>query len=109
MKFLIDHQLPPALVDFFRERGYESQHVLDIEMASSSDAEVYEYASIQRFIIVTKDEDFFYLSRRLGSETGLLWIRLGNCRTRVLLATLDRQWSEIVRCFEAGDSIIEIR
>lgn len=59
MTFLIDHQLPPALVGFFHERGHESKHVLEIGMASCSDAEVYEYATAQQHIIVTKDEDFF--------------------------------------------------
>ena len=78
-------------------------------MASSSDAQIYEYATSNRCIIVTKDEDFFYLSRRSSSEAGLLWVRLGNCRTKVLLAALDRQWIEIVRCFEEGDRIVEIR
>jgi predicted nuclease of predicted toxin-antitoxin system len=109
VKFLIDHQLPPALVGFFRERGHESQHLLEIGMASCSDAEVYDYATAQHCIVVTKDEDFFYLSRRSSSGAGLLWVRLGNCRTRVLLAAFSQQWIEIVRCFEAGDHVVEIR
>jgi uncharacterized protein DUF5615 len=62
VKFLIDHQLPPALAGFFRERRYQCQHLLDIGMASSSDAEIYQYAISKQFIIVTKDEDFLYLS-----------------------------------------------
>jgi predicted nuclease of predicted toxin-antitoxin system len=109
VKFLIDHQLPPALVAFFRDRGYQCRHLLDIGMASSPDAEIYEYAASNRYIIVTKDEDFLYLSRRPGSDVGLLWVRLGNCRTKVLLAALDQQWIEIIHCFEAGDRIVEIR
>lgn len=109
MKFLIDHQLPPALSIFFRERGHQCQHLLEIGMASSSDFEIYEYATSNQCIIVTKDEDFLYLSRRSSSDARLLWVRLGNCRTRVLLAALDRQWIEIIRCFEAGDRIVEIR
>lgn len=109
MKFLIDQQLPPAPADFFRERGCESRHVLDLGMESSSDAGVFEFAKTRGFIIVTKDVDFLYLSRRMGSEPGLLWVRIGNCRTAVLLGALGRQWKEVVRCFEAGDSIVEIR
>jgi len=53
MKFLVDHQLPPALAGFFREHGHESQHLLEIGMASSSDAEVYEYAAAHDCIVVT--------------------------------------------------------
>jgi predicted nuclease of predicted toxin-antitoxin system len=109
VRFLVDHQLPPALVVFIRERGHESQHLLDVGMASSSDAEIYAYADAQRYIIVTKDEDFFYLARRIDSDVSLLWIRLGNCRTAALLWALDRKWTEIVRCFEAGDRVVEIR
>jgi predicted nuclease of predicted toxin-antitoxin system len=83
--------------------------LFEIGMASSSDLEVYEYAAAHGYIIVTKDEDFLYLSHRFRSDAGLLWIRLGNCRTRVLLTALDRQWVEIVRCFAASDRIVEIR
>ncbi len=109
MKFLIDHQLPPALAAFFRARGYPCQHLLEVGMASSSDEEIYQYAMSNQYIIVTKDEDFLYLSRRQDSDVGLLWVRLGNCRTKILLAALDRQWAEIIRCLESGDRIVEIR
>jgi predicted nuclease of predicted toxin-antitoxin system len=109
VKFLVDHQLPPALAGFFREHGHESQCLGEIGMDSSSDLEIYEYGAAHGCVIVTKDEDFLYLSRRFGSGAGLLWVRLGNCRTKVLLAAFDQQWSEIVRCFEAGDRIVEIR
>ena len=78
-------------------------------MSSSSDAEIYEYAASNRSIIVTKDEDFFYLARRPSSDVGLLWVRLGDCRTKVLLAALDQQWAEIIRRFKAGERVVEIR
>jgi predicted nuclease of predicted toxin-antitoxin system len=107
--FLVDHQLPPRLVDFLRDRGCESQHVMDLGMAASSDAEICEFARTKQWIIVSKDEDFFYLSRRLNSEVRLLWVRLGNCRTTTLLTAFEQQWKEIVRCFDSGDRIVEIR
>lgn len=78
-------------------------------MGSSSDFEVYDYAVAHGYIIVTKDEDFLYLSRRFGPGAGLLWMRLGNCRTAVLLAALDRRWIEIVHCLETGDLVLEVR
>ena len=109
MNFLIDHQLPPALVGFFRERGCEAQHVLQLGLASASDDEIFQHAGANGQIVVTKDEDFFYLCRRLGSDVGLLWVRLGNCRTSILLNAFSQQWNEIIRCFESGDRIVEIR
>jgi predicted nuclease of predicted toxin-antitoxin system len=109
VNFLIDHQLPPALVGFFRERGCESLHVSELGMTSCSDAEIFQYARANHQIIVTKDEDFFYLCRRLESDVSLLWVRLGNCRTSMLLTTFSQQWKEILGCFESGDRIVEIR
>jgi predicted nuclease of predicted toxin-antitoxin system len=109
VKFLIDHQLPPAPVSFIRECGHQCQHLLEIGMEQSRDIEVSNYATSNDCIIVTKDEDFFYLSRRSGSDFGLLWVRLGNCRTKALLAAFSQQWTEIVRCFEDGDRTVEIR
>jgi predicted nuclease of predicted toxin-antitoxin system len=109
VNFLIDNQLPPVPVNFFRERGCECHHVLDVGMASSSDIEIFEYATSHFQIIVSKDEDFFYLSRRLNSDIRLLWIRLGNCRTTDLISALERRWLKIARCFEAGENFVELR
>jgi predicted nuclease of predicted toxin-antitoxin system len=78
-------------------------------MASASDDEIFQYAKANRQIIVTKNEDFFYLCRGLESDVSLLWVRVGNCRTSILLTALGQQWNEIARCFESGDRIVEIR
>jgi predicted nuclease of predicted toxin-antitoxin system len=72
VKFLIDHQLPPSLTDFFREHGFDSEHVFEIGMATSTDASICEYASAQRSVIVSKDEDFLYLLRSPGCTARLL-------------------------------------
>jgi predicted nuclease of predicted toxin-antitoxin system len=82
---------------------------MDLSMASASDDEIFQYAKTNRQIIVTKDEDFFYLCRGFESDARLLWVRLGNCRTSILLTALGQQWDEIVRGFDSGERIIEIR
>lgn len=78
-------------------------------MAQASDAEICRYATEQGRIIVTKDEDFLYLASRPNSQIKLLWVRLGNCRTRALLAALEGIWPKIEAGLKAGDRIIEIR
>ena len=109
MKFLVDNQLPQALAEHLRKRGHDCQHVLDVGLSDASDVAICRYAEAQERILITKDEDFLYLSNQPKSKIRLVWIRLGNCRTAVLLAAIDRSWPTIESCFAAGDKVVEIR
>jgi len=109
VKFLIDNQLPPALAQYLRKRGFDCEHVLDIGLAEALDIEICRYAEAQERIIVSKDEDFLYLASQSKVKIRLLWVQLGNCRTAALLAAFDRFWASIESSLQAGDRIIEIR
>jgi predicted nuclease of predicted toxin-antitoxin system len=109
VKFLVDNQLPAALAHFLRKRGLECQHVLEVGFAEASDSETCRYALEHGRVIVTKDEDFLYLAGLPKSEIKLLWVRLGNCRTKALLAAIERIWPKIEAGLMAGERIIEIR
>lgn len=85
MKFLIDNQLPVALSRFIISLGGDSLHVSEAGLAEASDAEVWRFACDQERIVVSKDEDFLYLAAREPAKAGVLWVRLGNCRTAPLL------------------------
>ena len=109
MKFLVDNQLPPRLAQYLQQRGYDCQHVLDVGLATATDAEICEYAEKQQRIIISKDEDFLYRARHPNMQIRFLWVRIGNCRTRFLLETFDRLWSTIETRLKAGDRVVEIR
>ncbi len=64
MKFIIDNQLPRALIPFITDRGHDCQHVLDIGLGRESDVRIWKYASENKCIIVSKDEDFLFLAQR---------------------------------------------
>lgn len=109
MKFLIDNQLPPALAQYLRKRGFDCEHVLNVGLAEALDIEICRYAEAQERIIVSKDEDFLYLASQSRVRIRLLWVQLGNCRTAALLAAFDRLWPAVEAALNAGDQIIEIR
>ena len=88
MKFLVDNQLPAALARFLTSRGAECDHVLDLGMADASDADICKYASQNDLIVISKDEDFLYFANAPSSTLRFVWIRFGNCRTKVLLAAI---------------------
>jgi predicted nuclease of predicted toxin-antitoxin system len=109
VKFLIDNQLPAALADYLKKRGFDCEHVLHLGLGEASDTDICEYAIAQKAIIVSKDQDFLYLASKSNADIKLIWVRLGNCRTSALLEAFDRLWPEIQASLNAGDRVIEIR
>lgn len=109
MKFLVDNQLPPALARFIHnELKYEAVHVADMGLRDSSDRELWQYASENAFVLISKDQDF--ADTILKEPTAkLIWIRVGNCRRGFLLDLFRRIWPRILERLEAGDAYIEIR
>lgn len=63
----------------------------------------------KREFILSKDEDFFIFATRPLDEGYLLWLRMGNCRTRNLLTLLNGRWAEIEVAFHEGQRIVEVR
>ncbi|HEV2500699.1 MAG TPA: DUF5615 family PIN-like protein [Terriglobia bacterium] len=109
MKFLVDNQLPGALSGFLTSRGCDCVHVMEAGFGWAPDAEIWRYACESGRIVITKDEDFLHLANRQPQSGGVIWVRLGNCRTTNLLAAFERLWPRIQASIEAGDRVIEIR
>jgi predicted nuclease of predicted toxin-antitoxin system len=42
MRFLIDAQLPPALVRWLTEQGHDAEHVVDCGLAEADDRLIWE-------------------------------------------------------------------
>ena len=109
MTFLVDNQLPQALVRFFISRGQQAKHVLDLGMDEASDAAIWKYAGENDFVIVTKDEDFISLSLQNGTKNQVVWVRLGNCRTPALLAVFETALPKLIQALQQGDRVVELR
>jgi predicted nuclease of predicted toxin-antitoxin system len=109
VKFLIDNQLPPALARFIaQDLRVEALHVVDAGLRDASDAEIWQHASENDFVLISKDEDFVTLYLKTPSAR-LLWVRLGNCRRLFLLRVFGEQWKRILARFEDGDRFVELR
>jgi predicted nuclease of predicted toxin-antitoxin system len=109
VKFLIDNQLPGALTQFFRSRGFDCQHVSEIGLERAPDVEICRFATAESRILVSKDEDFFYIASHPNSNIRLVWVRLGNCRTSALMASFEKSWLQIEQLLKAGNAVIEVR
>jgi predicted nuclease of predicted toxin-antitoxin system len=108
-RFLVDNQLPGARARWLESRGFEAQHVLALDLAQSADVSIWLEAARVGAVIISKGEDFANLALVRRENVSVIWLRVGNCRTRALLETLERLWPEIERQLDAGARLIEVQ
>jgi len=109
VRFLVDTQLPPALARWLIEHDHEGEHVLNVGLAQGKDNAVWQYAIENKFVIVTKDEDFAEWIRRGRPGPSVVWIRFGNSSTGFLLKQIESLWPAVVRQLSLGERLIEVR
>ncbi len=90
MKLLFDqnlsHRLPARLADLFPQ----SAHVRVVALDHAPDDQIWEYARIHGFCVVTQDSDFAERSRLRGAPPKVVWLRCGNCTPQQVEAILRR-------------------
>ena len=86
MKLLLDENLSPDLVQDLSTDFPGSAHVRDLDLKSATDIAVWERARADRYTLVSKDSDFRQMSFLFGAPPKVVWIRLGNCSTKEILA-----------------------
>jgi predicted nuclease of predicted toxin-antitoxin system len=108
MRFLVDAQLPPALVRWLIDKGHEAEHVADQEMQAASDSAIWDYAMATSAVIITKDEDFAQRKVLTAAGPAVVWIRLPNTRRRELLEWFETVMPQILAALERGETLVEV-
>ena len=83
--------------------------MLALHLAQASDHAIWEKAASTGAVIISKDEDFAQLTLVRPEPVTVVWLRVGNCRTHVLLAKLEQLWPEITKQLDAGARLIEVQ
>jgi predicted nuclease of predicted toxin-antitoxin system len=102
LRLLFDHNLSPRLVRLLSDVYSECSHVQDLDMATASDTDVWNYAAEHGYTIVSKDADFHQRSLVRGAPPKVVWIRRGNCSVAET-ADLLRERSVAVERFHARE------
>ncbi len=109
MRLLFDQNLSRRLAQRLADIYAGSVHVGDIGLDRETDATVWEYARRDSFVLVSKDADFVDLIAQRGPPPSLVWLRVGNCTTRLVEQLLRARLLHIVHAFEtAGVPIVQI-
>lgn len=107
MKFLVDNQLPAALARWLSTNGLEAAHVLDLKLNDSDDEQIWAHAAAHGMVVISKDDYFQNRATHRGTVQ-VVWVRLGNCRNKALLARFENQLPAVISALERGTSVIEL-
>ncbi len=98
MKLLLDENLSDRIVPHILELFPESTHIKTVGLAHADDRIISEWAKQHGFSIVSKDTDFYYRSILFGHPPKFVWLRVGNCPTRLIVDLL-RSRHALIRDF----------
>jgi len=96
MKLLFDENLSPNLPRLVGAVFAGSEHVREIGLKGHTDEEIWNYARLHGFTIISKDKDFYQRALLYGSPPKLVWLRLGNCTRDELQALIQRHQMNIL-------------
>ncbi len=75
MKLLFDENLSYRLVDRLKDLFPDSTHVAIEALLHAPDADIWNYAKINGYAIVTADADFYELATAYGPPPKIIWLR----------------------------------
>lgn len=102
MKLLLDENVSPRLVEALARQFPGSAHVEALGLRGKPDSEIWELASREGFVLVSKDNDFRQLSFLHGAPPKVVWLSVGDAGTRVIGDLLQRS-VERLHSFEANE------
>ena len=108
MKALFDANLSPALVKALGLQFPHSDHVRDVGLRTATDDEIWNYAKVNEFSIVSKDTDFRERSFVKGAPPKVIWLDVGNAGTGDIIALVQRERLRILEFEEQPDAALLI-
>ena len=108
MRFLLDENLSPALVDLLKVAGHDAIHVRELGLASASDDAILERAGTDGRTLISADTDFGQLLAGSGAKLPSLILlrretdRTATAQAQLLLGNLN----EVLTDLEAGAIVV---
>ncbi len=108
MKLLFDQNISFRLVNKIIDVFPNSKQVRELDLEDASGSEIFDYAKINDFTIVTFDADFCGMSVLKGFPPKIIWIRTGNLTTNNIELFLKSKSKLILEFLEENFACLEI-
>ena len=103
MKLLFDQNISYRILKKIPDVYSGSSHVKFEGLMNASDLEIWEYARLHQFIIVTQDSDFNDLYLLKGFPPKILWFQTSNLGTDDLALILKNRQSDVLNFIDNGE------
>jgi predicted nuclease of predicted toxin-antitoxin system len=108
MTLWIDAQISPHLAPWLaKEFEIEVYSMEYLKLDEADDETIFEAAKKENAIVLSKDEDFLNLYRRLGAPPKLIWLTCGNTSNNYLKRLLAKTLKDALLLLEQDD-LVEI-
>jgi predicted nuclease of predicted toxin-antitoxin system len=109
MTFWLVAQLPPALAQYLIESfGVKAQALRAVGLRDATDREIFDAARQAGITIITKDDDFLELVRRLGTPPRIIWVTCGNATNKHLKQVFATTFAQARVLLAGGAQVVEI-
>ena len=78
MKLLLDQNISYKVVRLLADAFSDVKHVRSVGLVNVSDLEIWQYAKINGYTVITFDSDFIELSVLKSSLPKVIWLKFGN-------------------------------
>lgn len=95
MRLLLDENISWRLAALIQSPAAEVVHVRDVGLGSRPDTSIWQYASQQRFHLLTKDEDFVRLLLDRGFPPQIIVVNNAQVPVAQLAGFLLSRWGQI--------------
>jgi len=103
MKLLFDQNISFRIVKKVEDFLPLTSQVRLLGLENSKDSEIWEYAKMNGFTIVTFDTDFYDMSLIKGTPPKIIWLRIGNTATNNLVECLRSNYGLILEFMNNND------
>ncbi len=103
MKLLIDANLSPRVAEALRSAGFEAAHVVELDLLTATDDEIFDRAAEEGLVVVTADSDFGnLLAMRRATSPSVVHLRhvaelLTDAHVALLVANLPQVADDLER------------
>ena len=100
MRFLFDQNISHRILKLLPAKFSNSTSVKKEGLINATDRQIWEFAKLNDYVIVTQDSDLNDLNSLYGFPPKIIWIRTGNLKTQAIVDILIYHSNEIDKFIE---------
>lgn len=106
---IIDNNISFKIKYLFIDKEIDCVHVEECKLQNATDLEIWNYAKNKRYIILSKDNDFWDIYLENGFPPKVILLKCGNKSTSQIKEILIKGWSRMIAFINSNNiGVIEI-